>query len=246
MAGAERADSLNFNLHKWMFVNFDCCAMWFKDAGSVTQSFSVDRIYLQHQFQGHSKAPDYRHWQIQLGRRFRSLKVWITLRTMGAEKIRQLIRFHIQLANRFEQYVRTDDRFEVLCSTLALVCFRLKGDDARSKQLLENITRRKKIFMIPATYQGKFIIRFMICGIDPQMHDIEYAWDEVRTYLVFESRSGKTFYSETEYFLQSDHYHDSSSIISYYFLTCTMVPRQDYGFALGKPVFETRFLLEST
>ena len=181
MKGAELADSLNFNLHKWMFVNFDCCAMWFKDAGSVTQSFSVDRIYLQHQFQGHSKAPDYRHWQIQLGRRFRSLKVWITLRTMGAEKIRSLIRFHIQLANRFEEYVRTDDRFEVLCSTLALVCFRLKGDDARSKQLLENITKRKKIFMIPATYQGKFIIRFMICGIDPQMHDIEYAWEEVRS-----------------------------------------------------------------
>ncbi|XP_052897337.1 3,4-dihydroxyphenylacetaldehyde synthase-like [Anopheles moucheti] len=181
MKGAERADSLNFNLHKWMFVNFDCCAMWFKDAGSVTKSFSVDRIYLQHQFQGHSKAPDYRHWQIQLGRRFRSLKVWITLRTMGAAKIRDLIRFHIQLANRFEEYVRTDDRFEVVCSTLALVCFRLKGDDARSKQLLDNITKRKKIFMIPATYQGKFIIRFMICGIDPQMHDIEYAWDEVRT-----------------------------------------------------------------
>ncbi|XP_001661057.2 alpha-methyldopa hypersensitive protein [Aedes aegypti] len=179
--GLEMADSLNFNLHKWLFVNFDCCAMWFKDAAMITEAFSVDRIYLQHKFQGMSKAPDYRHWQIQLGRRFRSLKVWITLKTMGAEKIRELIRFHISLAQKFEQYVRADPRFEVTSSTLALVCFRLKGEDTYSKQLLDNIVKRKKIYMIPATYQGKFILRFMIAGIDPQAEDIDYAWNEVKS-----------------------------------------------------------------
>ncbi|XP_055544576.1 3,4-dihydroxyphenylacetaldehyde synthase [Wyeomyia smithii] len=179
--GLETADSVIFNLHKWLFVNFDCCAMWFKDAGKITEAFSVDRIYLQHQYQGQSKAPDYRHWQIQLGRRFRSLKVYITLKTMGAEKIRSLIRFHISLAQKFEQYVRTDNRFEVTSSTLALICFRLKGEDSLSKELLDNITKRKKVFMIPATYQGKFILRFMIAGIDPQPEDIDYAWNEVKT-----------------------------------------------------------------
>ncbi|XP_055639644.1 3,4-dihydroxyphenylacetaldehyde synthase [Toxorhynchites rutilus septentrionalis] len=179
--GLETADSLNFNLHKWLFVNFDCCAMWFKDADRITEAFSVDRIYLQHKYQGQSKAPDYRHWQIQLGRRFRSLKVWVTLKTMGAEKIRNLLRFHISLAQKFEAYVRSDSRFEVTSSTLALVCFRLKGDDSISKQLLDNITKRKKIFLIPAFFQGKYIIRFMIAGLDPQLKDIDYAWDEVKS-----------------------------------------------------------------
>ncbi|XP_055595966.1 3,4-dihydroxyphenylacetaldehyde synthase [Uranotaenia lowii] len=181
MKGLEAADSLNFNLHKWLFVNFDCCAMWFKDAGKITEAFSVDRIYLQHKYQGQSKAPDYRHWQIQLGRRFRSLKVWFTLKMMGAEKIRETLRFQISLAKQFENYVRADDRFEVTSSTLCLVCYRLKGEDAPSKQLLENITKRKKVYMIPATYQGKFIIRFMIAGLDPKPEDIDFAWNEVRT-----------------------------------------------------------------
>lgn len=74
--GAEYGDSINFNLHKWMLVNFDCGAMWIRDAAALTQSFSVDRIYLDHKFQGNSLAPDYRHWQLALGRRFRSLRVF--------------------------------------------------------------------------------------------------------------------------------------------------------------------------
>ena len=182
MKGAELADSLNFNLHKWLFVNFDCCAMWFRNAGSVTKSFNVDRIYLQHEHQGKSKAPDYRHWQIQLGRRFRSLKVWMTLRTMGADKIRETLRFHISLADKFVEYLRTDDRFEMINPpTLALVCFRLKGEDHLSQKLLKNITDRKKIFMIPALCKGKFIIRFNISGFDPKESDIDYAWQEIKS-----------------------------------------------------------------
>jgi glutamate/tyrosine decarboxylase-like PLP-dependent enzyme len=142
----------------------------------------VDRIYLQHEHQGKSKAPDYRHWQIQLGRRFRSLKVWMTLRTMGADKIRDTLRYHISLANKFVDYVNSDARFEMINPpSLALVCFRLKGEDHLSQKLLKNITDRKKIFMIPATSKGKFIIRFNISGFDPKESDIDYAWEEIRT-----------------------------------------------------------------
>lgn len=72
--GAEYGDSINFNLHKWMLVNFDCGAMWIRNASALTKSFNVDRIYLDHEYQGNSKAPDYRHWQLALGRRFRSLR----------------------------------------------------------------------------------------------------------------------------------------------------------------------------
>ncbi|XP_055596100.1 3,4-dihydroxyphenylacetaldehyde synthase-like [Uranotaenia lowii] len=181
MKGLEAADSLNFNLHKWFFINFDSCGMWFKDSDKLTEVLCVDRIYLQHKYQGQSKAPDFRHWQIPLGRRFRALKIWLTLNMMGAEKIRSILRFHISLANKFEDLVRADERFEVMSSMLGLVCFRFKGEDALSKQLLTNITKRKKIYMIPATYRGKYVIRFTIAGMDPQAEDVDFAWAEIRS-----------------------------------------------------------------
>lgn len=84
MQGLDYGDSFNFNPYKWMMINFDCCGMWLKDADKVVSAFTVERIYLKHKFQGESKAPDYHHWQIPLGRRFRALKIWITLRTIGA------------------------------------------------------------------------------------------------------------------------------------------------------------------
>lgn len=179
--GAEYGDSINFNLHKWMLVNFDCAAMWIRDAGELTQSFNVERIYLDHKFQGESKAPDYRHWQLALGRRFRSLRVWITLRTYGQEYIRDYIRKHIELASLLLNYVSTDERFEQGGQSLALAFFRLKGDDALTRKLLEKINDRKNIFMIPAFYQEKVIIRFVICGMDPQEKDIEFAWNEIKS-----------------------------------------------------------------
>lgn len=181
MKGIDWADSFNYNLHKWMMVNFDCCAMWLKDADKVVDSFNVDRIYLQHQFQGESKAPDYRHWQIPLGRRFRALKVWVTLRTVGAEKIRENIRSHVRLAKLFEDFVLSDARFEVVTKrAMGLVCFRLKGDCSLTKELLDKITARKQIYMIPATVRGELMIRFVVCGHNPEESDIEFAWTEIK------------------------------------------------------------------
>lgn len=85
MKGVEHADSFNFNPHKWMLVNFDCSAMWLKDPNWVVNAFNVDPLYLKHDQQG--SAPDYRHWQIPLGRRFRALKLWFVLRLYGVENL---------------------------------------------------------------------------------------------------------------------------------------------------------------
>lgn len=181
MKGIEFADSFNFNLHKLMHVNFDCCAMWLKDVDSVVQSFTVDRLYLAHQFQGQSLAPDYRHWQISLGRRFRSLKVWFTLRAYGKEKIREILRNRIHLAELFEQKLRSDIRFEVVFPAyMGLVIFRLKGGCDLTKKLLEKLNDRKNLYLIPATYESMFVLRFVICGLDPQEKDVDYAWSEIQ------------------------------------------------------------------
>ncbi|XP_075150252.1 alpha methyl dopa-resistant [Haematobia irritans] len=180
--GLELVDSLNFNLHKFLMVNFDCTAMWLRDANKLVDSFNVDPIYLKHKFEGESKIPDFRHWQIPLGRRFRALKVWITFRTIGAEGLRANIRKHMALAERFENYVLNDSRFEIVAKrTLGLVCFRPKGDNKRTTDLLGLLTERKKIYLIQAKHRGQHFLRFCICGMDPKEEDVDFAWNEIKT-----------------------------------------------------------------
>ncbi|KAK2584770.1 hypothetical protein KPH14_007094 [Odynerus spinipes] len=177
MSGVEYADSFNVNCHKWLLVNFDCSAMWVKDSKYLIDAFNVDRIYLAHDKQG--LAPDYRHWQIQLGRRFRSLKLWFVLRLYGIEGVQHHIRNTISLAQKFEDYVKSDERFEVISSVMALVCFRLKGDNSLTKELLARLTKRRRIYVIAATYRNKYIIRLCICGRMCQEDDIKFAWNEI-------------------------------------------------------------------
>ncbi|XP_030241714.1 3,4-dihydroxyphenylacetaldehyde synthase 2 isoform X1 [Drosophila navojoa] len=182
--GLDRVDSLNFNLHKFMLVNFDCAAMWLRDANKVIDSFNVDRIYLKHKHEGQTQIPDFRHWQIPLGRRFRALKVWITFRTLGAEGLRAHIRKHITLAKQFEDLVKADERFELIAPrALGLVCFRAKGDNEITSQLLQRLMERKKIYMVKAEHCGQLFLRFAVCGMDPKPSDIDFAWTEIQTQL---------------------------------------------------------------
>lgn len=97
--------------------------MWVRDSHLVADAFNVDPLYLQHQYQG--QVPDYRHWQIPLGQRFRLLKLWFVMRLYGQTGIRDYIRKHIRQAHEFETKLADDTRFEVNCPvTLGLVCFR--------------------------------------------------------------------------------------------------------------------------
>lgn len=94
-----RADSFNMNPHKWLLVNFDCSTLWIKDASFVVDAFNVNPVYLRHDMQG--KVPDYRHWQIPLGRRFRSLKMWFVFRSYGVKGLQEHIRKQVGPAFAF-------------------------------------------------------------------------------------------------------------------------------------------------
>ncbi|XP_019877885.1 aromatic-L-amino-acid decarboxylase-like [Aethina tumida] len=176
MKGVELVESFNFNPHKWMLVNFDCSAMWVKNAKYLVEAFNVDRIYLKDSHKG--LAPEYRHWQISLGRRFRALKLWFVLRTYGVEGLRKHVRHQISLAKVFEELVLKDQRFELCSTSMGLVCFRLKGDDKLTEQLLNAISERKNIFVIAGHYNGLMCIRFAICSRLTRREDVDYAWKE--------------------------------------------------------------------
>lgn len=90
MKGIEYADSFDVNPHKWLQINFDCSTFFIRDSRLLVDAFNVDPLYLKHDKQG--QIPDYRHWQIPLGRRFRSLKVWFVVRSFGVAGLQDYIR----------------------------------------------------------------------------------------------------------------------------------------------------------
>lgn len=180
--GIEYAESFDFNPHKWLLVNFDCSAMYLKDRTHFVDAFNVDPLYLKHAFQ--SSAPDYRHWQIPLGRRFRSLKLWFVFRTFGLDGLRAYIRKHIQLAEHFIKLVGQDDRFEIVfpaATTLGLVCFRLKdGGNERNERLLKALNEDRRIYLVPSMVKQKFILRLAICSSLTEEKHVDSAWDVIR------------------------------------------------------------------
>ncbi|KAL2737943.1 aromatic-L-amino-acid decarboxylase [Vespula squamosa] len=179
MKGIEKADSFNFNPHKWMLVNFDCSTMWFKDPTFVINTFNVDPLYLQHDMQG--SAPDYRHWQIPLGRRFRALKLWFVLRIYGVENLQKYIRSHVAQAHEFEALVLSDSRFEIVAEViLGLVCFRLKASNDVNEALLKRINGAGNIHLVPSKINDVYFLRLAICSRMSKSSDILYSWKEIK------------------------------------------------------------------
>ncbi|KAL3873117.1 hypothetical protein ACJMK2_036273 [Sinanodonta woodiana] len=174
--GVEYATSFSFNPHKWMHVNFDCSTMWVKDSTLISDAFTVDPLYLKHEKQG-QVMPDYRHWTIPFGRRFRSLKLWFVLRLFGQKWLQECIKKDVRLAHEFKNLVLSDERFELFCEvTLGLVCFRLKKSDEVNERLLKAINEDRRIHIVPSRTKDKYFLRFAICSSQTTSEDIQFAW----------------------------------------------------------------------
>ncbi|KAI0221171.1 hypothetical protein L0F63_003511 [Massospora cicadina] len=100
LEGIGMCDSFNFNPHKWLRVNFDCSTLWAKDRASLVLALSADATFYVKVSTSETEVVDFKDLQIPLGRRFRSLKLWFTLRSFGGRKLREMIRTHIDLSNQ--------------------------------------------------------------------------------------------------------------------------------------------------
>lgn len=193
MRGIEKATSFNMNPNKWLLINFDCSLMWVKDRFKLTRAFVVDPLYLQHSFS--DQAIDYRHWGIPLSRRFRALKLWFVIRNYGVEGLQSYIRNHVRLAKLFEQLILADPRFSITNQVLlGLVCFRLVGSNALNQRLLSMINGSGKLHMVPASLNGRYVIRFCVCDQNAKEEDIHYAYECISQFAtdLFKSiRAGK-------------------------------------------------------
>ncbi len=180
-SGLELADSYNFNPHKWMFTNFDCNCFWVADRKALIQTLSILPEYLRNQATESGAVIDYRDWHIQLGRRFRSLKLWFVIRHYGVEGLQHHIREHVRLAQEFANWVRNDDRFELAAPVpLNLVCFRHKGGDASNQKIMDRLNRSGDLFLTHAKLNGKLTLRLCVGQTNTKRQHLERAWKRIQ------------------------------------------------------------------
>jgi len=180
--GLELADSYCTNPHKWMGVNFDCDLFWTSDRASLLGALSILPEYLRSAAAESGAAIDYRDWQIPLGRRFRSLKLWFAIRTDGTAVFQELIRRHVAITQDLATLVTSDARFEIVAPhTLNLLCLRIKGSspeegDRLTDQLIEAANATREVFFTRTVLNGRSVLRFSIGGRTTERRHVLSAW----------------------------------------------------------------------
>jgi aromatic-L-amino-acid decarboxylase len=186
--GVEHADSLVFNPHKWMLVNFDLTAYFVRDVDTLLRTFTITPEFLR---TSHDKdVANFRDWGIQLGRRFRALKLWFVIRSYGVEGLRAMMRRHVALAQEFADWVSVSPDFELLApAPLGLVCFRYRpagtaaddpGLDELNRELLARVNASGRVFLTHTALGGRYTIRLAVGQRCTEREHVEEAWRLVR------------------------------------------------------------------
>ena len=181
--GLEFADSYCTNPHKWMGVNFDCDLFYVADRTALLGALSILPEYLRSAAAQSGSAIDYRDWQIPLGRRFRSLKLWFAIRTEGVESFRSFVREHVALTQELAGLVAADPRFEIVAPhPLNLLCLRLKGDDSLTDALIENVNATRRAYFTRTVLDGRSVLRFSIGSRSTNRDHVLAAWELIRSH----------------------------------------------------------------
>jgi len=187
-AGWERADSIVFNPHKWLFTPFDASLLLFRRPEVYREAFSIVPEYIKaSKVEG---AHNFSEYGVQMGRRFRALKLWMIIRYFGADGLAARIREHCRMAGEFAGWVKADDDWELLAPVpFATVCFRFRpasfagveevGDRLNrwNEAILEEVNRSGKIYLSHARLRDRFTLRVVVGNPRSEMRHVELCWD---------------------------------------------------------------------
>lgn len=184
LAGADRADSLVVNPHKWLFTPIDLSVFYTRHPDVVKQAFSILPEYLRSATV--NEVRNLMDYGVQLGRRFRALKLWMIIRRFGAEGLANRIREHIRLGQQFAEWVDSSAVFERMAPTpFSTVCFRAHpaglDDETQLEQLNETLMNRVnatgQIFISHTKLNGRYTLRLAIGNIRTQEQHVRAAWE---------------------------------------------------------------------
>jgi aromatic-L-amino-acid/L-tryptophan decarboxylase len=189
--GAERADSLVVNPHKWLFTPFDLSAFYCRRMDLLRRSFSLTPEYLRTPEAGVVK--NLMDTGVQLGRRFRALKLWMIVRYFGAAGLRARLVEHIRLARLFAGWVDSDPDFERLAPVpFSVVCFRARPRgrewseadlEVLNQRLLDAMNATGEVFLSHTKLNGRFTLRLAVGNLRTEERHVARAWELAKALL---------------------------------------------------------------
>ncbi|HEX6850651.1 MAG TPA: pyridoxal-dependent decarboxylase [Candidatus Polarisedimenticolaceae bacterium] len=190
--GWERADSIVVNPHKWLWTPFDASLLLFRDPAHFRDAFSLVPEYLST-----PEAPgvrNYNEYGVQLGRRFRALKVWMILRMFGTEGIAAILREHLRYANLLASWVAADPDWELLAPVpMATVCLRCRPEghpdpDALNRRILDAVNASGRAYLSHTRLAGKLTIRVSIGNPRQTEAHVARIWELLRSAAATQTR----------------------------------------------------------
>ncbi|GJG86670.1 aromatic-L-amino-acid decarboxylase [Gemmatimonadetes bacterium T265] len=195
--GVELADSLVVNPHKWLFTPLDCSVLYTRRPDVLRRAFSLVPEYLVTHVPaadggeaegGEAARVDLMDYGVQLGRRFRALKLWMVLRAFGAEGLAERLRYHVQLAQTFAAWVAAEPGWEVSAPhPLSLVCFRHappgvdpEAQDAANARILAAVNAGGEVFLSHTRLRGRYVLRLAVGNIRTEERHVARAWELLR------------------------------------------------------------------
>lgn len=183
--GCELADSVTVNPHKWMFIPVDLSVLFVREPERVRRAFSLVADYLATPETG---VRNYMDYGLQLGRRFRALKLWFTLRHFGAAEIRATLRGHIALAQEFASWVEAETGWEIAAPhPLSVTCFRFAPEgvspetlDAWNARIVDELNASGEVFLSTTKLHGRTVLRLAIGNARTTREDVALAWRLLR------------------------------------------------------------------
>ncbi len=182
--GLEMADSIVVNPHKWLFTPVDCSVLFLRDPGVLKEAFTLTPEYLRSTEVGVTNLMDLGP---QLGRRFRSLKLWFVIRSYGVEGLRAIIREHCAMAKEFAGWVEREPGFEVCAPVpFSTVCFRatppgnVEEQNAFNERLLATVNSAGPVFLVHTKLHGRIVLRLAIGNARTTREHVAAAWELIK------------------------------------------------------------------
>jgi|WetSurMetagenome_2_1015567.scaffolds.fasta_scaffold36422_2 aromatic-L-amino-acid/L-tryptophan decarboxylase len=182
--GIDKADSFVFNPHKWLFTNFDCSAYFVKDSETLINTFKLVPEYLKTQIPEH--VNDYSNWGVQLGRRFRALKLWFVIRSFGVKGLQEKLRKHLSIAATLKLWIEQHPDFEILAPVhFNLICFRYHPLGIEDNEILNNLNEKLllslnntgSLYISHTKLNGMYTLRMLTGQTNVELSHVRKAWE---------------------------------------------------------------------